>query len=65
MTNSAPARFIVRRDPGRLRRTWMVWDRELRGPAKLDHGLAIRLSEEGARQLRKELELELGLKAKK
>jgi hypothetical protein len=62
MTASAPTRFIVRRDPQR-RRTWMVWDRELRGPVKLDHGLAIRLSEEGARQLRKELELRL--KAKK
>jgi hypothetical protein len=34
---------------------WMIWDRELRGPAKLERGFARELSEERARKLLEEL----------
>jgi hypothetical protein len=55
MTNPTSAsRFVVRRDGGQD--TWMVWDRQLRGPAKLHLRFAIRLSEADALQLKDKLE---------
>ena len=47
-------RFVVRK--GVDRNTWMVWDRQISGPAKLTHGPAVRLSQEAARLLRDKLE---------
>ena len=47
-------RFVVRK--GVYRNTWMVWDRQIRGPAKLTRGPAARLSQEAARLLRDKLE---------
>ena len=49
-----PPRFIIRK--GTVRSTWMVWDRKIRAPAKLERGtLAAGLSEEQARQLLEQL----------
>jgi hypothetical protein len=45
----AVSRFVLRK--GALPDHWMIWDRETRGPAKLDRGIAARLSEEQARQM--------------
>ena len=60
MTDDHPTepRFMVRRDakPGR----WMVWDRQTRGPALLEHGRATGLSEEEAREILEELRLAYG-----
>jgi hypothetical protein len=48
------SRFLVRR--GSLQRTWMIWDRQIRGPAKLGRGrLAIALTEERAQELVEQL----------
>ena len=50
MSNASQlARFVVRK--GAQRNTWMVWDRQIRGPAKLTRGPAARLSQEAARLL--------------
>jgi hypothetical protein len=50
MTDPAPpSRFMVRRGTGPD--NWMVWDRQTRGPAKLQSGWATELSEERARQI--------------
>lgn len=54
MTDDSAPRFVVRR--GAIKNTWMVWDRKIRGPAKIPGGHAIKLSEEQARQLRAKLE---------
>ena len=43
------SRFVLRK--GAAEGKWMIWDRERRGPAKLERGLACDLSEEQARQL--------------
>jgi hypothetical protein len=42
------SRFFLRKD---ARGKWMVWDRNVRGPAKPERGFATGLSEEQARQL--------------
>jgi hypothetical protein len=51
MTNHRPTtpRFVLRK--GAAEGKWMIWDRERRGPAKLERGLARELSEEQARKL--------------
>ena len=55
MTDPAPVpRFVVRRDVGR--NTWMIWDRKFHRPAKLERGVAVRLSQEAARLLKDKLE---------
>ena len=42
------SRFVMRKDvEGKL----MIWDRNIRGPARLERGFATGLSEEQARQL--------------
>src|SRR5215472_14089924 len=43
------ARFVLRK--GAVEGKWMIWDRERRGPARLQTGLACELSEEQARKL--------------
>ncbi|MCK1753823.1 hypothetical protein IVA78_00930 [Bradyrhizobium sp. 137] len=48
-----PSRFVLRK--GAVAGKWMVWDRQLRGPARLDHGKAAELSEEDARKIIKQL----------
>jgi hypothetical protein len=45
---------MVRKDNGRD--TWMIWDRKFQRPAKLERGMAVRLSQEAARLLRDKLE---------
>ena len=53
------SRFVVRR--GASANTWMVWDRKIRGPAKVLGRLAIGYSDkEHARQVCDKLELEYG-----
>jgi hypothetical protein len=42
-------RFVLRK--GTVEGKWMIWDRERRGPARLERGLACELSEEQARNL--------------
>jgi hypothetical protein len=56
MTDNASQlpRFVVRK--GAMRNTWMVWDRKIGGPAKLEKGEAARLSQEAAHLLRDKLE---------
>jgi hypothetical protein len=50
MTNQpTTSRFVLRK--GAAEGKWMIWDRELRGPAKLERGFARELSEEQARKL--------------
>ena len=50
------SRFLVRRGP--LQDTWMIWDREIHGPAKLGRGcLATALTEERARELVEQLKV--------
>jgi hypothetical protein len=52
MTEQSPlARYLVRKGT----RDWMVWDREAKAPAMLRGRLAIRLSEERAREIKDEL----------
>jgi hypothetical protein len=46
-------RYLVRK--GAASGQWMIWDRSVRGPAKLKHGFAKGLSEEWARQIIEEL----------
>jgi hypothetical protein len=54
MTNQPTTpRFVLRK--GAAEGKWMIWDRELRGPARLERGLACELSEEQARKLLKDL----------
>ena len=52
------SRFLVRQ--GAEHGQWMVWDRDIRRPAKLGRGLATGLSEEQARQLLVQLKLAYG-----
>jgi hypothetical protein len=47
------ARFVVRK--GTVRNTWMVWDRNIRGPAKTSEGPAVGLSEEQAHRVKARL----------
>jgi hypothetical protein len=56
MTDDSPPRFVVRQ--GAIKNTWMVWDRQFRGPARIPGGYAIKLSEERARQIRDQLMLD-------
>jgi hypothetical protein len=50
MTNQpTTSRFVLRK--GAAEGKWMIWDRELRGPAKLERGFARELSEEQAQML--------------
>ena len=50
------SRFLVRR--GSLQDTWMIWDREIHGPAKLGRGrLATALTEGRARELVEQLKV--------
>jgi hypothetical protein len=50
MTNQpTTSRFVLRK--GAAEGKWMIWDRELRGPVRLERGLACELSEEQARKL--------------
>ena len=60
MTDDHPTepRFMVRRDARPYR--WMVWDRQIRGPALLKDGRATGLSEVDAREILKELRLAYG-----
>ena len=59
MTDQPTAsRFVLRK--GAVQGKWMIWDRELRGPAKLERGLACDLSEEQARKLLVQLKLAHG-----
>jgi hypothetical protein len=57
MTDSPTAsRFLVRK--GSLQHTWMIWDREIHGPAKLGRGrVATLLTEERARALVEQLKV--------
>jgi hypothetical protein len=48
-------RFLVRRD---VRRGWMVWDRQAKGPAKYEGKMAIELPEDQARKIKNELTLQ-------
>jgi hypothetical protein len=49
MTNQpTTSRFVLRK--GAVEGKWMIWDRERRGPAWLERGLACELSEEQARK---------------
>jgi hypothetical protein len=60
-TTDAPSqlpRFVVRK--GVVRNTWMVWDRKFHSPARLEHGEAVRLSQEAARLLRNKLDQQRG-----
>lgn len=47
------SRFILRK--GAVEGKWMIWDRRIRAPARLQSGLASELSEEDARQLLEQL----------
>jgi hypothetical protein len=51
MNDPALPRYLVRRGI----RDWMVWDREIRSPAKLRGAQAIGLTEERAHEIRYEL----------
>jgi hypothetical protein len=42
------SRFVLRK--GAVAGQWMIWDRNIRGPAKLERGFATGLSEEQARR---------------
>jgi hypothetical protein len=53
-----PSRFFVRK--GTVQGTWMVWDRNIRRPARLERGWATGLSEERARELAEQLRLAYG-----
>jgi len=44
----SPPRFLVRRG---ARGDFMVWDRQAKGPAKLEGRLAVGLTEEAAREI--------------
>jgi hypothetical protein len=46
-------RFVVRK--GRVAGSWMVWDRKTQRPAKLQQGVAARLTEERAREISDQL----------
>ena len=46
-------RYLVRK--GAVAGTWMIWDRMVRGPVRLQRGWATGLSEERARQLLEQL----------
>ena len=50
MTDGNAPRFIVRK--GAERDSWMVWDREIRGPAVTPNGLATGFTEGEARQVK-------------
>ncbi|RXG96360.1 hypothetical protein [Bradyrhizobium zhanjiangense] len=52
---TTPSRFVLRK--GAMEGKWMVWDRQLRGPARLDRGIAAELSEDDARKIIKQLRL--------
>lgn len=52
------SRFLVRQ--GAEHSQWMVWDRDIRRPAKLKRGLASGLSEEQAQELLVQLRLAYG-----
>jgi hypothetical protein len=57
MTESTPppSRFVVRKSA--VRGKWMVWDRQIRGPAKMAQGrYATGLSEHEAHQLKGQLD---------
>jgi hypothetical protein len=58
MTDQSAPRFVVRQ--GAFRDTWMLWDREIRGPAEVPGSYAIKLSEKQAQYLRDILVLEQG-----
>jgi hypothetical protein len=47
------ARFVVRK--GRVAGSWMVWDRKTQRPAKMQQGVAARLTEERARGISNQL----------
>jgi hypothetical protein len=47
------SRYLVRK--GAVPGQWMIWDREIRAPARLDRGVATGLSEERARLLLEQL----------
>jgi hypothetical protein len=50
MTDQPTAsRYVLRK--GAVHGQWMIWDRQGRGPAKLERGWAVGLSENQARQL--------------
>lgn len=50
---TAPSRFVLRK--GAVAGKWMVWDRQLRGLARLERGKAAELSEEDARKIIEQL----------
>jgi hypothetical protein len=58
MMNDRPTRFLVRK--GAKHGKWMIWDRQIRGPVRLERGWATGLSEERARELTKQLKLAHG-----
>jgi hypothetical protein len=51
--STTSSRFVLRK--GAAERKSMIWDRELRGLAKLERGFARELSEERARKLLEDL----------
>ena len=58
--DSTVSRFILRR--GAIRGTWMVWDRKIRGPARLRLSWATGFSEEQALETLAKLKLAHGEK---